>query len=33
MIIVEHCNLCDNKIVNFKTGVICSLTNKKPVFH
>lgn len=24
--------LCDNKIVDFKTGVICSLTNKKPDF-
>jgi hypothetical protein len=32
MIIAEHCKLCDNKIVDFKTGVICSLTNKKPDF-
>ncbi len=24
--------LCDNKIADFKTGAICSLTNKKPDF-
>ncbi|WP_452597539.1 hypothetical protein [Pontimicrobium sp. MEBiC01747] len=28
----KHCVLCDNKIVDYKTGVICSLTNKKPDF-
>jgi len=32
MIIAEHCKLCDNKIIDFKTGVICNLTHKKPDF-
>ncbi len=28
----NHCILCDNKIVDFKTGVLCNLTNRKPDF-
>ena len=28
----KHCVLCDNKIVDYKIGAICSLTNKKPDF-
>lgn len=27
-----HCKLCDLKIIDFKTGSLCSLTNKKPDF-
>jgi len=32
MIIAEHCKLCDHKVIDFNTGVLCSLTNKKPDF-
>ncbi|WP_156115539.1 hypothetical protein [Psychroserpens sp. Hel_I_66] len=27
-----HCKLCDHKIIDFKTGTLCSLTSKKPDF-
>lgn len=27
-----HCKLCDHKILDFKTGTLCGLTNKKPDF-
>lgn len=27
-----HCKLCDHKIIDFKTGTLCGLTNKKPEF-
>lgn len=28
----DHCMFCDHKIVDFKTGTLCMLTNKKPDF-
>lgn len=28
-----HCKLCDHRIIDFKTGTLCGLTNKKPDFH
>ncbi len=33
MNLAKHCVLCDNQIVTFKDGTICSLTNKKPEFN
>lgn len=30
--LTQHCKLCDNKIIDFKTGTLCGLTNKKPDF-
>ncbi|MFT7050055.1 MAG: hypothetical protein ACJAZK_000644 [Psychroserpens sp.] len=27
-----HCKLCDHKIIDFKTGTLCGLTNRKPDF-
>lgn len=32
MNITKHCQLCDHQIVDFKTGTLCGLTNKKPDF-
>ena len=28
----QHCKLCNHKIIDFKTGTLCGLTNKKPDF-
>ncbi|WP_460219506.1 hypothetical protein [Psychroserpens sp. MEBiC05023] len=32
MELTQHCKICDHKIVDFKTGTLCGLTNKKPEF-
>lgn len=32
MKITKHCQLCDHQIVDFKTGTLCGLTNRKPDF-
>jgi F0F1-type ATP synthase assembly protein I len=32
MDLTTHCSLCDNQIVDFKTGTTCGLTNEKPDF-
>ncbi len=29
---LEFCKICQNRHVDFKTGLICSLTNEKPQF-
>lgn len=29
----EHCNLCDNLKTNLQDGIICGLTNQKPLFN
>ena len=29
---LEFCTICENRIVDFKTGLVCNLTNKKPDF-
>ncbi|WP_438969526.1 hypothetical protein [Nonlabens sp.] len=31
--ITEHCDLCDHKITDFKTGIRCGLTYQKPQFY
>nr|WP_321236864.1 hypothetical protein [uncultured Psychroserpens sp.] len=32
MDLTQHCKICDHKIIDFKTGTLCGLTNKKPDF-
>ncbi|WP_412560242.1 hypothetical protein [Winogradskyella sp. MIT101101] len=32
MDIRKHCQLCDHQLVDFKTGTICGITNRKPEF-
>ncbi|GAB4156951.1 MAG: hypothetical protein Tsb0033_08210 [Winogradskyella sp.] len=32
MELTKHCQLCDHQKVDFKTGSICGLTNRKPEF-
>ncbi|MUU77725.1 hypothetical protein [Winogradskyella endarachnes] len=32
MNITKHCQLCDHQVVDFKTGTLCGLTNRKPDF-
>jgi Na+-transporting methylmalonyl-CoA/oxaloacetate decarboxylase gamma subunit len=29
---LEFCRICQNRHVDFKTGLVCSLTNEKPEF-
>lgn len=29
---LEYCTICENRIVDFKNGLVCSLTNQKPNF-
>ncbi len=29
---IDHCKLCDHQKKDFKTGIICGLTNEKPDF-
>jgi hypothetical protein len=29
---LEFCTICENRKVNFKTGLVCNLTNEKPSF-
>lgn len=29
---LEFCNICENRIIDLKTGLVCSLTNEKPQF-
>ena len=28
----DHCRICENKIIDFSKGTLCSLTNEKPSF-
>ena len=32
MNITKHCQLCDHQEIDFKTGTICGITNRKPGF-
>ncbi|WP_204346524.1 hypothetical protein [Psychroserpens algicola] len=32
MNLTQHCKICDHKIIDFKTGTLCGLTDKKPDF-
>ena len=32
MDLTQHCKICDNKIIDFKIGTLCELTDKKPDF-
>ena len=32
MNITKHCQLCDHQIIDFKTGTLCGLTQRKPDF-
>ncbi|WP_179018357.1 hypothetical protein [Winogradskyella forsetii] len=32
MNITKHCQLCDHQRIDFKTGTICKLTDRKPDF-
>ncbi len=32
MELTQHCKLCDHKIIDYMTGTLCGLTNKKPDF-
>jgi hypothetical protein len=29
---LEFCTICENRKVDFKTGLVCNLTNQKPEF-
>ncbi len=29
---LEFCNICENRKIDLKTGLVCSLTNEKPKF-
>jgi len=29
----KHCNLCENEVTNYKTGLTCKLTKHKPAFN